>query len=91
MNKKEREICQFEMNFKKSSCWRSNLLNDENKNSTKSVWILEARFTKILGIPRGGGVGGGGRKTLWDAEMPWSLPNFLVPVRKLIQVVLYKD
>ena len=54
MNKKEREICQFEMNFKKSSCWRSNLLNDENKNSTKSVWILEARFTKILGIPRGG-------------------------------------
>ena len=24
-NKKEREVCKFEMNFKKSFCWRSNL------------------------------------------------------------------
>ena len=27
MNKKERAICKFEINFKKSFCWRSNLLN----------------------------------------------------------------
>ena len=27
MNKKERAICEFEMDFKKSFCWRSNLSN----------------------------------------------------------------
>ena len=27
MNKKERAICKFEINFKKSFCWRSNLMN----------------------------------------------------------------
>ena len=28
MNKKERVICEFEVDFKKSFCWRSNLSND---------------------------------------------------------------
>ena len=28
MSKKEREICEFEMDFKKSLCWYSNLSND---------------------------------------------------------------
>ena len=32
MNKKEKVICEFEMNFKKSFCLRSNL-NEDNKIS----------------------------------------------------------
>ena len=28
MSKKEREICEFEMDCKKSLCWHSNLSND---------------------------------------------------------------
>ena len=28
MNKKERVICEFQMGFKKSFCWRSSLRND---------------------------------------------------------------
>ena len=28
MTKNEREICEFEMDFKKSFCWRSNLSNE---------------------------------------------------------------
>ena len=28
MNKKERVICEFEVDFKKSFCWRSNLSNN---------------------------------------------------------------
>ena len=30
MNKKERVICKFDVDFKKSFCWRSNLSNDDN-------------------------------------------------------------
>ena len=29
MNKIGREICEFEMDFKKSSCWLSNVSNDD--------------------------------------------------------------
>ena len=29
MSKKERELCEFEMDFKKSFCWRSNPSNDD--------------------------------------------------------------
>ena len=32
MNKKERVICKFDVDFKKSFCWRSNLSNDDNNN-----------------------------------------------------------
>ena len=37
MNKKERAIYKFEMNFKKSFCWRSNLLNLTNFCDTGEV------------------------------------------------------
>ena len=37
MNKKERAICKFEINFKKSFCWRSNLLNLTNFCDTGEV------------------------------------------------------
>ena len=29
MSKKERELCEFEMDFKKAFCWRSNPSNDD--------------------------------------------------------------
>ena len=32
MSKKERVICKFDVDFKKSFCWRSNLSNDDNNN-----------------------------------------------------------
>ena len=32
MNKKERVICKFDVYFKKSFCWHSNLSNDDNNN-----------------------------------------------------------
>ena len=36
MNKKEKVICEFEMNFKKSFCLRSNInLNEDNKISSR--------------------------------------------------------
>ena len=34
MNKKEKVICEFEINFKKSFCFRSNL-NEDNKISSR--------------------------------------------------------
>ena len=37
MNKKERAICKFEMNFKKFFCWDSNLLNMTNFCDTGEV------------------------------------------------------
>ena len=37
INKKERAICKFEMKFKKSFCWRSNLLNLTNFCDTGEV------------------------------------------------------
>ena len=32
MNKKERVICKFDVDFKKSFCWSSSLSNDDNNN-----------------------------------------------------------
>ena len=45
MNKKERAICKFEMNFKKSFCWRSNLMNLTNfcdKGEGGGVFVIQA-------------------------------------------------
>ena len=45
MNKKERAICKFEINFKKSFCWRSNLLNLTNFCDTGEgggVFVIQA-------------------------------------------------
>ena len=45
MNKKERAICKFEINFKKSFCWRFNLLNLTNFCGTGEgggVFVIQA-------------------------------------------------
>ena len=42
MNNRERLICEFELKFKKSFCWHSNLSNDDIiSDGLKWVWILE--------------------------------------------------
>ena len=43
MNKEAKVIYEFEMDFKKSFCWRSNISNDNIISAWKRVWILEAR------------------------------------------------
>ena len=47
MNKKERVICKFQMDFKKSFCWRSNLSNNNiisaYARSDNGNGFLEAR------------------------------------------------
>ena len=43
MNKKERVICEFDIDIKKSFCWRSNLSNDDNNNNNIIVFSADAR------------------------------------------------
>ena len=46
MNKKEKEICEFAMHFKKSFCLRHNLSNGDiisaYRSGLKWVWILDS-------------------------------------------------
>ena len=55
------EICEFEMDFKKSLCWRFNLSNHDiisaQRSGLKRVWILDATdngcANDIVGLKQG--------------------------------------
>ena len=59
MNKKERVICEVEVDFKKSFCWRSNVSND-------NIISDHARSENGYGFYEDRSVNGCGKKQLFD-------------------------